>query len=168
MTQRQKRVLVVLAVVDLLLVVGLGAFALTHRGSASGDSAASATLVTEPSPCATFLLESATRAGWTARVSESDTSLVYEVTIAAQQGATAGDVDVVWSVLEAHSPEYAEVCGVRDTVTLSVLVPGDSGSHRAVTVELQGAVLARWLQGTASDAELAAQARYRLAEAILP
>ncbi len=176
MTKRQKQVLIVMAMVDLLVVVGLGAYALAHRGLSPGTSAARETPLPRLSPCVAFLLESAERAGWTARVSESDTTVLYEVTMAASQAAFATEADsqagsqadAVWSVLDSLSPEYADVCGRWETVVLNVIVANGAGSSGAVTAELQAVALARWLQGTLSDSELAAQTRYRSAVTALP
>ncbi len=172
MTKRQKQVLIVMAMVDLLVVVGLGAYALAHRGLSPGTSAARETPMPRLSPCVAFLLESAERAGWTARVSESDTTVLYEVTMAASQAAFAAEADsqadAVWSVLDSLSPEYADVCGRCETVVLNVIVANGAGSSGAVMAELQSVTLARWLQGTLSDSELAAQSRYRSAVTALP
>lgn len=163
MTRRQKQVLIAIAIVDLLVIVGLGAYALAHRRSSPGAGTAAETPVPRLSPCVAFLLDSAERAGWTARVSEKDATLFFDVTMGASPDASDNLSGVVWSVLDSLSPEYADVCGGREAVILNVIVADATGPSGIVTAELQAVVLARWLQGIVSDSELAAQTRYRSA-----
>ena len=146
-----------MAVVDILAIAGLGFYVWTRRRPAQPQPIIE--VAPPSSECADFLLTSAGRAGWTARVSESDTGLLYEVSLGASQGAVA-DPQTIWAVLDSMSPEFAQLCGTYQRVTIAAIV--DIGQKRQVTAQFAGETLANWVQSLASDSDLASQALYRI------
>lgn len=160
MTRKQTLTVVLLAILDLAVIAGLGASAWARNKPAAMQQAAPET-VQLPSDCAAFLLDSATRAGWTARVSATDSELLYEVSMGAPLDLPA-DSQAIWAVLDNLSPEFPIRCGIPDMVTIIVVVRADgTATRQQVAAQFAGDALVNWIQGLTSDGDLASSARFR-------
>lgn len=159
LTRRQTLTVVVLAVVDLLVIAGIVAFAWTRHEPTPAFQQIAFGEVNSSSECVAFLLDSAGKAGWTGRVSETESVLVYEVSM----GSTAyalEDSEAIWAVLDSLSPEFPIRCGTPETLTI-IAVSGVEGARQQVTAQFSGDALVDWLQGLSSDSDLALSSRFR-------
>ncbi|MCU0522388.1 MAG: hypothetical protein MUF84_17065 [Anaerolineae bacterium] len=184
MTRKQKLVVAILGAANVLVIGGLGLYAWLQRRSSAvphpplGAGSQVHTAVPTTSACATFLLESAEVSGWDARVSEMESVLYYEVStgesatlalpVSTDEAVTVAADQMIWTVLDSLSPEYAERCRAAVTVSVTAIVVDGLGVRQQATAQVPGDVLALWVQGLTSDDDLAARARFRSSAQLLP
>lgn len=165
----QKRIVVLLAIVDLLVIGGLAAVVV--RNSRPAQPVASVAVPT-PSACTTLLLEAlapcgdSTASGWdTATPGEPLTATTtspahIRVTLSPAIAEVEGSAQVLWTVLDHLPRSLPDLCVLPPSVTLMVTTR-QTGEAVHYTAEFEGTALSAWLRGELDDEALAAGARYR-------
>jgi hypothetical protein len=165
MTPQQKRILLILGGVDVLVVLLLGGIVLYSMRAPPAPPVPIPTVA----PCARRLLDAYPahahpQVSWTPEVLRID--LVFLSTppntptnsdgTIQQQGA-----QYLWEMLDILVPHLDAACPTPQVVILTVTTGEESGAPARHVVEFQGEDIAAWARGTLREDALAAQARYR-------
>ncbi|MGC9469071.1 MAG: hypothetical protein ACP5HS_10805 [Anaerolineae bacterium] len=163
MSRRQKLILAILALADLLVILGLGAVVL-RSGATDLDRGIPEPDATPMSVCAQTVLDALARTGAEATVAwpEPGEAMPAVVKVHYRPDALPPDLSpqLVWLVVDSLPPTLLETCTVPSTVTLLVEAIAPDGTRR-YAVEINGEALTAWLQNDLDDEALAAQSRYR-------
>lgn len=152
MTRRQKLILIVLGVLDLIVIAGLATIVVRQTNQMVKPAA----IVLPDDPCAEALLSAlvttdrAVTVAWTPDVAH------LRVDLATAQRDIPGE-QYLWITLDALPAPLPTSCPIPKTMLLSIYVP--SGEHH--TAQIDGHSLVYWLAGVHSDEVLASHARYR-------
>jgi hypothetical protein len=152
MTNRQKLILIVLGVLDLIVIAGLVIIVVRQTRQIARPA------VTLPldDPCAEALLSAMVTTDRAVTVAWSPDVAHLTVDLTAERRDTPGEQHL-WIILDAIPAPLPASCPVPETILLSVQVPS-GGRH---TVQIDGEDLANWLAGVHSDEDLVNRARYR-------
>ncbi len=159
MNRGQKLILAVLALADLVVIGGLGAYVITH-------ATPPAEIATEPAPrphpCELALIAGVSQPGDTVTVSLHEGQAYISVTRDASANASAASAQSIWSVLEALSTVPEEACLPAEMLTITVVTSstGHSGAHGHLA-QVAAPDLAAWRRGELTDDEFAQVIRYR-------
>ena len=163
MNRRQKLILAILAVADVLVIGLMAVVVVTQSGRALPDLAP----IPTPSPCVVYLLDSLSWTKGSARVSTVGDNLLVQVAVAQPPDASRVSPQILWTILDSLSPEFRQRCGTPERLTLMVDYP-TLPVPQQYTAEISGESLVAWLQGLITDDELAAANHYRFASAGMP
>ncbi|NBD35223.1 MAG: hypothetical protein GVY30_04395 [Chloroflexi bacterium] len=155
MTKRQKFILILLALLDVAVIVMLGSLIYLELHPRP-------VLRADLSPCAQQLL---------AEFGAMDPQIAWDATNALHLALTlpisdkaSGDVapsaQALWPILDALAEHFSADCPAPRQVTIRLAVRDASGVTHHVA-QIDGATLTAWREGDLSDANFAAQARYR-------
>lgn len=155
MNRRQKRILTILGIVDLIVVVALGV-TLGHD-------------LWSPSPVRTDFLPAACPQGLLQALPPSLQPAVawtpdrLDLMLNAHYAAPTPPAEtpqLLWKALDSIAAMLRLGCSAPTQVTIRLTANGETVTQYHI-VELEGAELAAWAAGTLSEAELATHATYR-------
>lgn len=165
MTPQQKRILLILGSVDVLVVLLLGGIVLYSMRAPPAPPAPVPTVA----PCARRLLDAYParahpQVSWTPEALRIDLVFVNTLTNTStnsdgaiqQQGA-----QYLWEMLDILAPHLDAACPTPQVVILTVTTGGESDAPARHIAEFQGEDIEAWARGRLHEDALAAQARYR-------
>jgi hypothetical protein len=162
MTRKQKRILIILGVLDFIVI---GALATIVIRTMSPTPAAPPVVQTQISPCVQAMLDAcnalpapfqyAATVAW-------DTKQLYITLSAAYPTETPPpeSAQLLWTVLDEIATVLQDGCLVPETVTIALTVHGNVKTVQYLA-QLAGQDVAAWMAGTLPEAELAAQSHFR-------
>ncbi len=157
MSRRQKLLLAILGLADLLVILAMGLYVFNHTRASPPPTPPEEQPVL--SACTAYLLDSLADTGGSVVISWDDTAALINVTF--PETTIREEVpQLLWIVLTNLSPQLSDVCPLPDTIQLQAVMPGPRVTHRHA-IELSGAALNDWLSKEITDAELATRSRYR-------
>lgn len=155
MTRKQKGVLLILGMLNLIVILGVGSIILHDAWQTISAPPPPLVMVT-PTACEQQLL-----AAFPATMHPASTwtqqQLMVQLALAESPGPE--NAQHLWAVLDTLAAIFQEDCPVPETVVIAVSV-GSEIQHRHL-VQLSGTDIAAWLAGDLSEDALAAQSRYR-------
>lgn len=157
MTPRQKRILIIFGLAD-LVVIGL-LFGVIFRSGRPAPAPAP-TAATQVAPCPRQVLETLPPLTYASLIWEADRlelSLYLNYPTATPPDDSA---QYLWLGLDSIAGALSETCPPPPVVAIHVTARGVQKVHRH-QAQFSGEVVQSWAAHTLSDAELAAQAQYR-------
>ncbi|MGC9395074.1 MAG: hypothetical protein ACP5J4_09480 [Anaerolineae bacterium] len=162
MTRKQKRILIILGVLDFIVIGTLAAIVVRTMSS---TPAAPPAVQAQVSPCVQAMLDAcnALPAPFqdTATVAW-DTKQLYITLSAVYTGETPPpeSAQLLWTALDEIATVLQGGCLVPETVTIALTAHGNAETVQYLA-QLAGEDLTAWMAGMLPEAELAAQSRFR-------
>ena len=162
MTRKQKRILIILGVLDFIVI---GALATIVIQTMSSTPAAPPVVQTQFSRCVQAMLDACNDLP----VAVQDTVTVawdtQQLNIALSVGYPAEtpppeSAQLLWTVLDEIAAVFQGGCLVPETVTIALTVQGNVKTVQYLA-QLAGQDITAWMAGTLPEAELAAQSHFR-------
>jgi hypothetical protein len=158
MTSRQKLILGLFAVVDLIVIIGLAVVVV--RSSQSNALARSRTEAN--AQCQEALLNAAREVDRRATTSQSSEVVLVRLPVNSVTGEpTPQDI---WTVIDHLAPSISSACPDLSAVVLYVTVCSADAASKRYTVELDTDPLREWQAGRLSETDFAATVRWRAAD----
>jgi hypothetical protein len=167
MTRKQKLILGLLALVDVIVVGVIAGYivvttARDRRQPAAPFPAPSRRGIqaSDLPACTRYLLETLTIPGQSVEVSEDAGAVWAKLTVTPQTGENVVTPQVLWLTLDLLTPEFAEACPDATTLTIAVSAASE-GQNRHYVAQVRHADLIAWLRNEMNEDDFAATIRYR-------
>ena len=163
MTRKQKRILLILGVLDFIVIGTLAAIVVRTM---SRTPAAPPVIQTQQiSPCVQAMLDACN--GLPAPLQDTatvawDTKQLY-ITLSAvyiSETPPPESAQLLWTALDEITTVLQDGCLVPETVTIALTAHGNAENVQYLA-QLAGEDIAAWMAGTLPEAELAAQSHFR-------
>jgi hypothetical protein len=162
MTRKQKRILIILGVLDFIVI---GALATIVIRTMAPTPTPPPVIQTRISPCVQAMLDACNAlpvpfqnpatVAWDARQLYITLSAVYP-----EETPPPESAQLLWTVLDEIVVVLQDGCLVPETVTIALTVHGNAETVQYLA-QLAGQDITAWMAGTLPEAELAAQSHFR-------
>lgn len=165
MTRKQKLILIVLGVLDLVVIGVLAAVVFRTMPSAPAPAAPPDVVQAQFSPCMQKMLDAcdALPAPFSDTATVAwDTTQLYITLDARYPTATPPpeSAQLLWTALDELSAVLLSGCYIPETITIALTAHGSVGTGQYLA-QLAGQDVAAWMAGTLSEESLAAQSHFR-------